>query len=173
MKLFSANLKDLRELYNNSLQKAFDMEQQIAKALPTMIEKSTNPDLKQAFSDHLSQTQEHVASVQGILERTFGEAKSSKCKVAASLISEAEDIITDAKDPSVRDVALIGAGQQVEHHEMAVYGTLRNWAEILGESTDAAVLEQILDEEKEADELLTSISDRINPDAEMPAAVAA
>jgi len=173
MKLFSANLKDLRELYNNSLQKAFDMEQQIAKALPTMIETSTNPDLKQAFSDHLSQTQEHVASVQGILERTFGEAKSSKCKVAASLISEAEDIITDAKDPSVRDVALIGAGQQVEHHEMAVYGTLRNWAEILGESTDAAVLEQILDEEKEADELLTSISDRINPDAEMPAAVAA
>jgi ferritin-like metal-binding protein YciE len=173
MKFFSANLKDLRELYNNSLQKAFDMEQQITKALPTMIEKSTDPDLKQAFSGHLDQTQGHVASVQGILERTFGEAKTIKCKVAASLISEAEDIITDAKDPSVRDVALIAAGQQVEHHEMAVYGTLRNWAEILGETTDAEVLEQILDEEKDADSLLTSISDRINPDAEMPASAAA
>jgi ferritin-like metal-binding protein YciE len=173
MKFFSANLRDLRELYLNSLQKAFDMEQQIAKALPTMVEKSTDPQLKQAFSAHLQQTQGHISSVQAILERASGEAETAKCKVTSTLISEAEDSIADTDDPAVRDVILIAAGQQVEHHEMAIYGTLRSWADILGETNDSFTLDQILDEEKEADSILTSISDRINPDAEVPASVAA
>jgi ferritin-like metal-binding protein YciE len=173
MKFFSANLQDLRELYTNSLQKALDMEQQITKALPTMIEKSTDPQLKLAFSTHLRETQGHESSVQTILERVLGAANTEKCKVAAALISEAEDGIKDTNDPAVRDVILISAAQQVEHHEMAIYGTLRNWAEILGETEDATILEGILDEEKGADLLLTSISDRINPEAEVPVSAAA
>jgi ferritin-like metal-binding protein YciE len=173
MKFFSANLQDLRELYTHSLQKALDMEQQIAKALPTMIEKSTDPQLKQAFSAHLRQTQGHCARVQALLERVLGAANAEKCKVAAALISEAEDGIKDTNDSTVRDVILIAAAQQVEHHEMAVYGTLRNWAEILGENEDAYILEGVLDEEKGADSLLTAISDRINPDAEIPLYAAA
>ena len=167
MKFFSANLQDLRELYTNSLQKALDMEQQITKALPTMIEKATDPQLKQAFQSHLQETETHVTRVEGILQQLEGKTDTIKCKVLASLVSEAEDMIKDANDMSVRDVALIAAGQQVEHHEIAIYGTLRTWAGLLGETEQAEVLENILEEEKHADTILTGIASRVNRDAEV------
>jgi ferritin-like metal-binding protein YciE len=173
MKFFSANLQDLRELYTNSLQKALDMERQITKALPTMIEKSTDPQLKQAFQSHLQETETQVTRLEGILNQVLGEAETIKCKVLSALVSEAEDMITDAEDLSVRDAALICAGQQVEHHEIAVYGTLRTWAGILGETEQAEILEAILEEEKHADILLTGISSRVNVDAEVAAATRA
>lgn len=166
MKIFSANLQDLRELYINSLQKALDMEQQITKALPTMIEKSTDQQLATAFRTHLEETRGHVSKVEGLLRSAKGDTDTITCKVAGSLVTEAQDMIKDAEDTSVRDVALIAAGQQVEHHEMAVYGTLRSWAELLGESQHATVLEQILEQEKHADELLTQIADKVNTRAE-------
>ena len=168
MKFFSANLQDLRELYTNSLQKTLDMEQQITKALPTMIEKASDPQLKQAFETHLEETRTHVTRVEGILEQAIGETSTIKCKGISALVSEAEDMIKDSSDPSVRDAALIAAAQQVEHHEMAIYGTLRTWAEILGETEQAATLDSILDEEKNADSLLTAISSRVNEDADLP-----
>jgi ferritin-like metal-binding protein YciE len=142
------------------------MEQKITKALPTMIEKSTNPDLATAFEDHLQQTQGHVTAVEGLLRQATGDASTGTCKAISSLITEAEDNIKDAGDTSIRDITLISSAQQVEHHEIAVYGTLRNWAEILGLDTDAEVLESILQEEKEADELLTELSENINTTAE-------
>lgn len=166
MKLFSENIQDLRTLYVQNLQKALDMEQKIAKALPTMIEKSTDSDLANAFRTHLQETQGHAVKVEGILRRATGEATTSTCKVIGALVTEAEDGIKDADDTSIRDITLIAAAQQVEHHEMAVYGTLRNWAEILGEDSDADILETILEEEKHADELLTQISDTVNTTAE-------
>jgi ferritin-like metal-binding protein YciE len=162
MKLFSANIEDLRTLYTTSLQKALDMEQKIVKALPTMVEKSTDPDLASAFRNHLEQTRGHVTKVESILRRATGEDNTTTCKAISSLITEAEDNIKDAQDLSIRDVSLIASGQQVEHHEIAVYGTLRTWAGILGEQNDAAVLESILKEEEEADDLLTQISERVN-----------
>lgn len=162
MKFFSANIEDLRALYTNSLQKALDMEQKIVKALPTMIEKSTDPDLATAFRTHLEQTKGHVTKVESLLRKATGEDNTSTCKAISSLITEAEDNIKDAQDASVRDVTLIASGQQVEHHEIAVYGTLRTWAGILGERNDAAVLESILKEEEHADHLLTQISERVN-----------
>lgn len=162
MKFFSANIEDLRALYTNSLQKALDMEQKIVKALPTMVEKSTDPDLATAFRTHLEQTKGHVTKVQSLLRKATGENSSVTCKAISSLITEAEDNIKDAQDASVRDVTLIASGQQVEHHEIAVYGTLRTWAGILGERNDAAVLESILKEEEHADHLLTQISERVN-----------
>jgi len=165
MKFFSANLQDLRELYINNLQKAFDMEQQITQALPKMIEKATDPQLKQAFENHLDETRGHVDKVERLLQG-FGKDETIKCKVLSALVAEAEDGIKDAADESVRDVTLIAAAQQVEHHEMAVYGTLRSWAELLGETDQASVLDSILDEERSADELLTGISDRVNVTAE-------
>ena len=165
MKFFSANLQDLRELYVNNLQKALDMEQQITKALPTMIEKSTNSQLQQAFRTHLEETRGHVAKVERILQ-SFGTDDTLTCKVASALVTEAQDGIKDAGDESVRDVTLIAAGQQVEHHEMAVYGTLRGWAQILGETEQATVLQSILEEEQNADNLLTSIANRVNITAE-------
>ncbi len=162
MKFFSANIEDLRTLYIENLKKALDMEQKITKALPTMIDESTDPDLRTAFEDHLRQTQGHVAKVESLLRDLVGDAETVTCKVINGLTTEAEDSIKDATDPGIRDVTLIAAGQQVEHHEIAVYGTLRNWANLLGLSNDAQVLDSILADEKAADKLLSSISDNLN-----------
>jgi ferritin-like metal-binding protein YciE len=166
MKLFSENIEDLRTLYIANLRKALDMEQKITKALPTMIEKSTDAQLATAFRNHLEETRGHVAEVERILHNTTRETSPSTCKVIGSLINEADDNIKDAGDESIRDITLIASAQQVEHHEIAVYGTLRNWAELLGETEAADVLESILDEEKTADETLTAISDSVNTTAE-------
>jgi ferritin-like metal-binding protein YciE len=165
MKLFSANIEDLRTLYVSSLKKAFDMEQKITDALPKMIEKSTDPDLTNAFETHLQETRGHVAKIESLLRKATGEATTETCKVINGLTTEASDTIKDVTDPTVLNVALIGAAQQVEHHEIALYGTLRTWANILGETQDAVVLDSILQEEENADEILTGISDRVNVQA--------
>jgi ferritin-like metal-binding protein YciE len=162
MKIFSANIQDLRSLYITNLKKALDMEQKITKALPDMIEKSSDPELVTALETHLEETDGHVTKVEALLRRHVGDTKTETCKVINGLTTEASDTIKDVTDPSVRDVALIGAGQQVEHHEIAVYGTLRRWAEILGLPEDALVLESIEAEEVNADELLSDIAERVN-----------
>jgi ferritin-like metal-binding protein YciE len=166
MKLFSENIEDLRTLYIANLKKALDMEQKITKALPTMIEKSTDPQLATAFRNHLEETKGHVSRVESLVSAATGEADTSTCKAISALITEAEDNIKDATDPSIRDITLIASAQQVEHHEIAVYGTLRTWAELLGEEDASNILEGILDEEKNADELLSDISDSVNTSAE-------
>lgn len=162
MKLFSANIEDLRSLYIDNLQKALDMEQKITKALPTMIEKSTDSELASAFSSHLEETQGHVSKVEALLRNATGDASTTTCKVIGSLTTEAEDNIKDAADSGIRDISLIASAQQVEHHEIAVYGTLRTWAEILGLGDDATVLESILKEEEAADKKLTQIAEHVN-----------
>ena len=158
MKLTSENLKTLHGLYIDHLKKALDMEQKITKALPTMAEKATTPDLANAFRTHLKETEGHVSKLQQILQSHTGSAKTETCKSISSLITEAEDGIKDAKDPVVLDVTLIADAQQVEHHEIAVYGTLRTWAQTMGHSSDVSILESILNEEKAADEKLTRIA---------------
>ncbi len=162
MKLFSANIEDLRTLYIENLKKALDMEQKITKALPKMIDKSTDADLRTAFQNHLRQTEGHGAKIESLLRNLTGDADTVTCKVMNGLTTEAEDSIKDATDPGIRDVTLIAAAQQVEHHEIAIYGTLRNWANLLGLSNDAQVLDSILADEKAADKLLSSISDDVN-----------
>jgi ferritin-like metal-binding protein YciE len=162
MKVFSANIQDLRSLYISNLKKALDMEQKITKALPDLIEKSTDPELTTAFQTHLAETEGHVTRVEGLLRRNLGDTKAETCKVINGLTTEASDTIKDVADGSIRDIALIGAAQQVEHHEIAVYGTLRRWAEILGLPEDAAVLEAIEEEEGNADQILSGIAERVN-----------
>jgi ferritin-like metal-binding protein YciE len=172
MGLFTADVNDLRTLYIDGLRKALSSERQIAeKGLPEMIQVSTNPQLAQAFRTHLEETKTHVARLERILDSEAGEADASKCKVTAALISGASSEAGDAKNDAVRDVSLIASGNKVEHHEIAVYGTLRTWARLLGENEDAALLEQTLEEEKKADALLTGLSERINVQA--PVSVAA
>jgi ferritin-like metal-binding protein YciE len=161
MKLFSANVEDLRTLYISNLKKALDMEQKITKALPDLIEAASDPDLRAAFSNHLEQTRGHVQKIQQLVRSNTGETSTETCKVINGLTTEASDTIKDVTDPSIRDIALVGAGQQVEHHEIAVYGTLRRWAEILN-LQDATVIRSIENEEIKADELLTSLSKRVN-----------
>jgi ferritin-like metal-binding protein YciE len=173
MKLFSENIEDLRTLYIADLKKALDMEQKITKALPTMIQESTDPQLVTAFRNHLTETQGHVSKVASLLRDSTGDIGTSTCKAISALITEAEDNIKDAGDESIRDITLIASAQQVEHHEIAVYGTLRTWAELLGETDAAEILESILEEEKNADELLSTISDSVNTTADTRSAYAA
>jgi ferritin-like metal-binding protein YciE len=162
MKLTSDHLKTLHELYIAQLKKALDMERQITKALPKMIDKATDQDLANALRAHLRETEGHVSKVESILSRHTGSTKSETCKTIGTLITEAEDGIKDADDPAVLDVTLIAAAQQVEHHEIAVYGTLRTWARLMGHTEDVSALESILKEEKAADEKLTTISSETN-----------
>jgi ferritin-like metal-binding protein YciE len=165
MKLFSANIEDLRTLYISNLKKALDMEQKITKALPDLIEKSTDSTLAAAFSNHLEETRGHVTKVESLLHKHIGESETETCKVINGLTAEASDTIKDVTDPAVRDIALVGAAQQVEHHEIAVYGTLRSWARLLGLNDDAAILKSIEAEEVKADQMLTQISERVNYEA--------
>ncbi len=169
MKLFSAHLNTLTELYTTELQKALDLEQTIVKALPAMIEKSTDAQLKQALQSHLQESETHVDKVKQLLSRT-DKSDAETCKVIHALVSEAEDTMKDVTDSDVRDIAIIGAAQQVEHHEIAVYGTLKAWALILGRTGCAATIESIEKDEKHADKLLSDISDRVNVDAPAQAA---
>jgi ferritin-like metal-binding protein YciE len=126
MGIFTPDVNNLRELYLSELQRALNSEKQIVeKGLPAMIEKSTSPELAQAFRDHLSESKQHIIRLERILDAAQGEVNESKCKVTAALISSAESEIGDAANGQIRDVILIAAGNQVEHHEIAVYGTLR------------------------------------------------
>jgi ferritin-like metal-binding protein YciE len=170
MKLFSAHIESLRSLYISNLKKALDMEQKITRSLPDLIESSTDPELADAFQIHLDETQGHTSTLESILRAHTGEVETETCKVINGLTTEASDTIKDATDPTIRDIALIGAAQQVEHHEIAVYGTLRRWAEILGFDQDAALLESIEAEEENADAVLTEIAGRVNLEgaAEIP-----
>ena len=162
MKLIYEHTKDLRGLYINNLKKALDMEQKIVKALPELIDKSSDTDLKNAFSGHLDETRGHVSKVEALLQRNTDKVSTASCKVIGSLTSEASDITKEVTNSAVRDIALIGAAQQVEHHEIAVYGTIRRWAEILGMNEDAAILKSIEWEETKADKLLSDIANRVN-----------
>jgi ferritin-like metal-binding protein YciE len=119
----------------------------------------------QAFRTHLDETKGHVSKIQGLLRSNQGDDSTETCKVIDGLTTEASDTIRDVTDPSVRDIALIGTAQQVEHHEIAVYGTLRRWAEIIGRTSDAAILESIEAEEVNADETLTQIAGTVNMQA--------
>jgi ferritin-like metal-binding protein YciE len=166
MKFFSANLDSLRKLY---LQQLYSAETQITDALPKMIEAATEPELKNALQIHLQETRGHVARLQQILNQAQGSAESKKCKGMAALITEGEDVIKDATDESVRDAGIISAAQKVEHYEIAAYGTVRTFAEILGNDSQADLLDQTLEEEKHADSVLTGIADTANTQADKAA----
>ncbi|HEY1497984.1 MAG TPA: DUF892 family protein [Acidobacteriaceae bacterium] len=169
MKVFSANIDNLRNLYINQLQMLLSTEQQITDALPKMIDKASDTQLKQAFQSHLQETREHVTRLEEILNQAGGETKPMKCKVMAALVTETEDMVKDAADDAVRDAALISAGQRVEHYEIAVYGAVRRWAQLLGERVHVELLDKTIKEEGHADHLLTEIAERVNPYAQKAA----
>jgi ferritin-like metal-binding protein YciE len=169
MRLLSADIDTLHKLYIRQLEVMLSAEQQIVEALPTMIEKATDTQLKQAFRSHLQETVDHVTRLEDILEEETDETKTVKAKVLSALILEAEDLVKDASEDVVRDVALIAAAQRVEHYEIAAYGALRTWAQILGKPTQAAVLDRTIKEEGHADHLVTTIAERVNPAAERAA----
>ncbi len=160
MNLQEADISDVKTLYTNNLKKAFDMEIRITKVLPKLVERSKDAELVDAFRAHLDQTRAHVVAVESLLLWHLGEAVTDTCKVFGELT--ASDTIKDVSDAIACDGALIGAAQQVEHHEIAVYEGLRRCAEILGLEDDAVILEAIEADETNAEAVLTRISARVN-----------
>ena len=162
MHIISAHIEKLNTLYVTGLQKALDMEQKIVKALPEMIKAAKDQDLIRGFETHLQQTKGHVSKVEGLLREHTRSANAKTCLVIDALVKEAQATIKDVTQPEVRDVALISAAQQVEHHEIAVYGGIRRWAGILGFSQDEATLKSIEAEEGQTDQLLSKMAESIN-----------
>jgi ferritin-like metal-binding protein YciE len=149
----------LQELYVQKLQMMYDSEQQILQALPELIDRSNNDELRDALEHHRQQTEGHARRLEQVLQRRGERAKRSDCRSMRALIDEGQSTLSDIKDKDTIDAFIIAAAQSVEHHEMAAYGTARTWAEQLGFSDDADTLQQTLDEEGDADKKLTDIAE--------------
>jgi ferritin-like metal-binding protein YciE len=124
-----------------------------------MVKKATNPQLKNAFQEHLEVTQVQVERLDRIFEALGKPARGKKCKAMEGLLEEGKEVMAEDMDDDVMDAALISAAQRVEHYEMAGYGTVRTWAELLGEKDAAKLLQQTLDEEGDADKSLTQLAE--------------
>jgi len=145
----------LRETFVEELKDLYDAEKQLLKALPKMAKAAEHEELKAAFESHLEETQTHVQRLEEVFE-AFGEtAKAKKCKAMQGLVEEGQDLI----DEEEGDAALICAAQKIEHYEIASYGSLRTWAEMLDEAEAVDLLQETLDEEKATDEKLTEIAE--------------
>jgi len=159
-------LNSLHDLYVHELQDLYSAENQIIKALPKMAENATTTELRSAFEEHLHQTREHVNRLDRIFERLNESAKGDKCQGVEGIIEEGEDLMDKDATESVCDAALIGSAQKVEHYEMAGYGTVRTFAQQLGYSEDARLLQMTLQEEEQTDKKLSSIAERrVNTEA--------
>jgi ferritin-like metal-binding protein YciE len=146
------------ELFYSLLQDVYYAERQLLKALPKLAKKSTNINLQEAFSTHRDETEEHVARLEQIFEMIGKRSRGKTCDAILGIIAEGEEVIEDVKDGALRDAGILAAAQAAEHYEIARYGTLREWAKLLGLEQAVDLLDQTLVEEKHADELLTSIA---------------
>jgi ferritin-like metal-binding protein YciE len=155
----------LKELYVNELRDLYDAEQQLIKALPKMAKASNSEELRRGFEEHLEQTRGHAQRLEEIFKGLGEPVKGKKCKGMAGLVSEGSQMLDEDFEGAVKDAGIISAAQRVEHYEIAAYGTVRSFAEVLGESEAASLLEQTLNEEKETDRKLTDLSEQINPQA--------
>jgi ferritin-like metal-binding protein YciE len=161
--MLSKPIKTLDDLFVHTLQDIYYAEQKITKALPKMIEKVTDPQLKQGFKTHLGETQNQIKRLEQVFQMHGESPKAVTCPAIDGIIDEANEILADAKDPEVLDAAALASAQAVEHYEITRYGTLIAWARELGRNDCAAVLEQTLNEEKATDRKLTDIAEaRVN-----------
>ena len=163
MGLFSKDIKTMDDLFVHTLRDIYYAEKQILTALPKMIDKATTVELRNGFERHLVETEGHVERLEQVFEMHGVEAKGVDCPAIDGIIKETNEIAGEVEDPQVLDAALIAAAQAVEHYEITRYGTLIAWANELGRSDCAAVLEQNLAEEKATDKKLTAMAEqRVN-----------
>jgi ferritin-like metal-binding protein YciE len=159
MGLFSADIKTLDDLFVHTLKDIYYAENQIAKALPKMVEKATDPQLKQGFQAHLAETKDQIKRLEQVFKLHKVEIEGVDCPAIDGILEEAEDIAGDVADKNVLDAGLIASAQAVEHYEITRYGTLATWAKQLGRADCAALLEQNLEEEKATDKKLTALAE--------------
>ena len=159
----------LKKLYVDELKDLYSAENQLVKALPKMAKAASSDELRKGFEQHLEQTKGHVERLEKIFSSLNESPKGKKCMGMEGLIKEGSEVIGEGLEDAVMDAALIGAAQRVEHYEMAAYGTVRTYAQLLGQSKVAELLEETLEEEKAADQKLTSIAQRVNVRAQQNA----
>jgi ferritin-like metal-binding protein YciE len=163
MGLFSKDIKTMNDLFVHTLRDIYYAEKQLVKALPEMVEKASDAQLKQAFQSHLGETRNHVMRLEQVFKLHGTEAKGVDCPAIDGIIEEAEEVSGEVDDKAVMNAALAAAAQAAEHYEISRYGTLVAWAKQLGRNDCARILQQTLDEEKAADRKLTEIAEaRLN-----------
>lgn len=153
---------NLEELLIDELKDLYSAETQLTKALPKMAKAATDENLRAGFEKHLEQTREHIARLDRAMELLEASPKGKTCKAMKGLIAEGEEKINEDASDAVKDAALIGAAQKVEHYEIAGYGTVRTYAELLGEEEVVELLQETLDEEAETDRQLTQLASSLN-----------
>jgi ferritin-like metal-binding protein YciE len=159
-------LNTLKQLYIEELRDLHSAENQLLKALPKMAKGASSEELKLAFENHLDQTKVHVERLEEIFERLDETPKGKTCQAMKGLVEEGSEILGEDGEESVLDAGIIAAAQKVEHYEIASYGTVRTFAQLLGEDEAAELLQETLDEEGEADKLLTQLAqENVNPEA--------
>jgi ferritin-like metal-binding protein YciE len=156
---------DLRSLYTGQLQYLLSTENQIVEGLESMIEHAQDTQLKQAFQSHKQETEVQAQRLEKLISELTGDSDDKKDPIVTALISSGVNIVRESSKGPVRDAGLIATAQKIEHYEMASYGAARDWAKTLGLTEHAALLEKTLEEEKHADHLLTTISQRENVEA--------
>ncbi|HEY6324261.1 MAG TPA: ferritin-like domain-containing protein [Thermoanaerobaculia bacterium] len=161
-------MESLKDLYLEQLRDIYDAETQLIDALPKMAEAAHHTNLKSAFNQHLRQTREHATRLERLFSALGEKPEGQTCHGMKGLIKEGQEMIKAQGDPDVIDAGLIAAAQRVEHYEIAVYGTVRAYAEILGAEEAVKVLEKTLQEEEETDNKLTELAEsHINVEAEV------
>lgn len=155
----------LKDLYVDELKDLFDAENRLVKAIPRMAKAASSEKLRSGFEEHLEQTRGHVDRLKEIFDAMGEKATGKKCAGMMGIVKEGEEIMDEDFEGEVMDAALISAAQRVEHYEIAAYGCVRTWAELLGENEASALLEKTLEEEKETDEKLTELAEEINVQA--------
>ena len=154
-------LNSLKKLYLEELRDLYSAETQLVKALPKMVKGASSAELKQAFENHLEQTKEHVERLNEIFDRLDEKPTGKTCQAMKGLIEEGSEMLEEEGEKSVIDAGLIGAAQRVEHYEIASYGTVRTFANLLGEEEAADLLQETLDEEGETDKELNALAEGI------------
>ena len=159
-------LNELRDLYVHELRDLYNAEKQITKALPKMIKAATHDELRSAFQEHLEVTREQMSRLEQIFEALGERLSGPKCKGMEGVIDENKELMEEDAEPSVGDAALILGAQKVEHYEIAGYGSVRTFAEVLGETQAMRLLERTLREEEETDRRLTEIARMVHEEAQ-------
>lgn len=159
MGLFSSDIKTFADLFEHTLQDIYYAEQQITKALPTMIGKASDPQLKQGFQAHLLETENQISRLEQVFAKLGKSPKGVNCPAIDGIIEEADEIAGEVADDQVLDAALLASAQAVEHYEITRYGTLIAWAKQLGHEDCVSLLQQNLNEELATDKKLTMMAE--------------
>jgi ferritin-like metal-binding protein YciE len=165
------SLDSLEKLFLEELKDIYNAEKQLTKALPRMAKAAESPELQQAFTNHLRETEGQIQRLERVFQELGQAARGKKCKAMEGLIEEGKELMEEESEPQVLDAALIGAAQKVEHYEIAAYGCLSTYAQLLGHSDAAQLLRQNLQEEEAADKKLNTLAEGgINESAAMAGA---